>query len=202
MMAITNTVNKIITIDGKPQQQNIQVPSASAIRRVVDLPAAKIGVLTTRTNNTDGSLTMNAGHGFTTGVKIDLYWAGGSRRNVVVGTVATNVVPITGGSGDNLPVATAAITAMIPQNVEMRFDGDDMQVVCVSANAPCTVIFAGADNAEDAAFVTRAVGQTKEWYAGSGDVNPLAGQVETQLFVSHGDSSGATKTITISVGVN
>src|SRR4051812_13463763 len=74
---------------------------------IVDAPlgAAKTGTLTTRTSNTVGTLTMTAGHGITTAALQDIYWDGGSRRNVTVGTVATNSVPFSGGIGDNLPAA-------------------------------------------------------------------------------------------------
>lgn len=80
----------------------------------IDLAPAKSGSLTTRTNNSDGTLTMSTGHGITTGARLDLYWATGSRRGITVGTVSGNSVPISSGTGDNLPTAATAITAMVP----------------------------------------------------------------------------------------
>ena len=80
--------------------------------------AAKAGTLSTRTNNTDGTLTMGASHGITTGAIIDLYWlVSGTtyayRHGVVVGTVSGTSVPISGGTGTNLPAQASAIMAMV-----------------------------------------------------------------------------------------
>lgn len=72
-------------------------------------PPGKRGTLTLRTNDTVGELTMEASHGIATGNTIYLYWAtggGGKRLAVTVGTVSGNVVPISGGTGDNLPALT------------------------------------------------------------------------------------------------
>jgi hypothetical protein len=205
-VTIQNSVNKTISVDGKSfsQQQNVQ--SNSSIRREVPVAAAKTGTLTTRTDNTTGTLTMAAGHGFTTGVKIDIYWPDPTtgeqkhRRNVVVGTVATNSVPISGGSGDNLPVATTPITAMMPTVVDARFDGDDMVIRAITANAPALVVFTADDDVEDDHVLVTAVGQVVEWYEGNGVTNPLAGQTETRAHVSHGDSTGS-KLIKLAIGL-
>jgi hypothetical protein len=93
------------------------------------LPAAKTGTLTTRTDNTDGELTMSASPGITTGATIDLYWDGGSRYGVTVGTVATNAVPISGGAGDNLPIATTSITATLRTTANLYIDGDNVKLI-------------------------------------------------------------------------
>ncbi len=201
-MALQSIINKTLTLDGKTYTQQITVESDSMIRREVTLAAAKVGVLTVRTDANTGSLTMDAGHGITTGAKIDIFWVSGNakkcQRTVTVGTVATNVVPIDGGIGDDLPAASTAVTVMIQNVVEIRFDGDDVKVLAVTAEAAANVIFAGADNAEDKAYLITQGGQVKEWYEGDGETNPVAGQTETQLFVTHSDSSGS-KTIKITV---
>lgn len=154
------------------------------------IAAAKAGTLTVRTNNTDGTLTMAAGHGFTTGVKIDLYWSGGSRRNVTVGTVATNSVPISGGSGDNLPIATTAITAMQPTVFPAVATGDNITGLVLYCEAKSTVIYADASHAELYARV-QALAIPWDWFSGNGDTNPLAGDSLAELRVTHGDSSAA-----------
>lgn len=203
-MTIQNTLNKTYTIDGKTNSQNITVNSNSTIRREITLNAAKVGLLT-RTDADTGTLTMNSGHGITTAAKLDVYWTESgiakNRRNMTVGTVVTNSVPIDGGSGDNLPTGTGvAITAMIPSSEEFRFDGDDMKILVVTANAVANIVIAGADDAEDAYYGIQQAGQVKDWYEGNGETNPLAGDTETQLIISHGDSSGS-KTIKVTVGI-
>ena len=73
---------------------------------------AKTGNISTRTSATVGTLTLAASHGITTGLTIDMSWAGGNRAGVAVGTVAVDSVPITGGTGDDLPTADTAVTVV------------------------------------------------------------------------------------------
>lgn len=72
-------------------------------------PAGKRGTLTTRSSDTAGELTMESGHGIATGNIIHVYWGDGKRIGVTAGTVSGNVVPISGGSGDDLPPASSPI---------------------------------------------------------------------------------------------
>jgi len=95
------------------------------------LPVARSGQLTTRTDNTTGTLTMSAGHGITTAAVIDLYWTGGVRYGVVVGTVATNSVPISGGAGDNLPANLTNITAQVQRIANVYIDGDNARLIAM-----------------------------------------------------------------------
>ncbi len=68
------------------------------------------GTLSTRTSNTVGILTLDGGHNVHTGLIADILWSGGSRTGVTIGTIAVRSVPFSGGTGDNLPVATTDIT--------------------------------------------------------------------------------------------
>lgn len=74
---------------------------------------AKAGELTTRTDNETGEITMAAGgHGITTAQVVDLYWDGGARYGITVGTVAGTTVPIgadNSGTGDNLPLVNTDV---------------------------------------------------------------------------------------------
>jgi hypothetical protein len=148
-------------------------------------------VLSTRTSDTVGELTMDVGHGFVDGDLIDLYWAGGSRRSVVVGTVAVNAVPISGGLGDNLPADESEITAMVQTEEAFNFDGDNVKALVFSATAPATLILAGDDDVEDFARVFKEANAAYGYRADGPDVNPIAGDDVTKVFLSHGDSSGA-----------
>lgn len=65
--------------------------------------------LTTRTSDTVGALTRSAGQPPNTGELIDITWTGGARYRVVCGTVSGNDIPISGGTGDNLPAEATAI---------------------------------------------------------------------------------------------
>jgi hypothetical protein len=167
----------------------------------VTVAAAKIGSLTTRTDNTTGTLTMNAGHGFATGNRIDLFWATGCRVGVVVGTVATNSVPISGGNGDNLPTAATAITAMKPTKYPLSFVGDDVDAVAMSASATGPGAFTFVDGADAHLAHFRVPGGTVySWDSAAGQANPLAGLTPVSVYVSQGDSA-ATSSLQVGVAV-
>lgn len=72
-------------------------------------PPGKRGTLTARSSDTVGELTLESGHGIATGNVIHVYWGTGKRIGVTAGTVSGNVVPISGGSGDVLPVTSTPI---------------------------------------------------------------------------------------------
>jgi hypothetical protein len=167
--------------------------------------AAKTGTLSTRTDNTDGELTMTAGHGITTGQIIDLYWTGGVRFGVVVGTVATNAVPISGGAGDNLPTASTAITAVVQLSVNLAIDGDETDILAVifettdtSIRTAAHIQFRDASNDEIAEidFVTNV---PQVWDIAGGSANPFTGDPITNLKVSQANST-TTATLKI-IGV-
>lgn len=75
-------------------------------------------VLSTRTSATEGTITAPSGHGVTTGSTIDVYWrteyatdawSSHIRYGVSVGTVSGTSIPISGGTGDDLPALNAEI---------------------------------------------------------------------------------------------
>jgi len=88
------------------------------------------GVLSTRTDDNTGVVTA-AGHAFTDGMVVDVFWTGGVRYGMVVGSAATTFA-IDGGAGDVLPVATTAITVCEQKKLDAAFDGDEMTVLAMS----------------------------------------------------------------------
>ena len=76
------------------------------------------GPLTTRTSDTAGTATLEAGHGISTGDVVVVTWDGGLRENVTVGTVTGGSVPLTAsGSGDNYPAQDTVVTVRRTVNV-------------------------------------------------------------------------------------
>lgn len=191
-MTVSIRVGGTHNLDGKSYTQSRNLTAEGSVQKKPSRAAAKQGVLTTRTDADTGSLTMNAGHGITTGAKIDLYWANadgtrGVRRNVTVGTVATNVVPIDLGTGDDLPIATTAITAMVPQAYDFRLDGDELVALMASCPGPAVIVLTGDDDVEDFAIVLPYGGMTYAWDNRSGAANPIAGDTVTKAYITHGD---------------
>ena len=171
--------------------------NSGAIGLEETVAATKTGTLSTRTDNTTGTLTMTGGHGLTTGNTIDLYWVGGVRYGVTVGTVATNSVPISAGAGDNLPTATTAITAVVQQSVNLSIDGDETDILAIifettdtSLRTAAHIQFrdAAADEIAEIDFVTNV---PQVWDIAGGSANPFAGDPITNLKVSQANSATA-----------
>jgi hypothetical protein len=165
------------------------------------LAAAKVGQLTTRTDDNTGTLTMASGHGFTDGQRLDVYWSGGVRRGMTIGTVATNSVPVDLGAGDVLPTNLTAVTAQVPSEEAFAVEGDDLDFIAARSNRRAVVTFTDGSNAELFAVVGElggANGGAYQWRdpvkppipSDGGVTNPLAGDTVAKVFVSNGDSSG------------
>jgi hypothetical protein len=192
-MAFSIEVRETIVAGGKSATSRSVVTADGIISKEISVPAAKIGALTTRTDDNTGVLTMNASHGITTGASLDVYWSGGQRLGMTVGTVATNSVPIDGGSGDNLPADETAITAMVPIEEPLLVDGDEVSGIEFYADALGNISL--LDDAAAVALTKELGGTTAQdqrsyvWMAARDPVNPIAGDAIEVVRFSHGNSS-------------
>lgn len=168
------------------------------------LNAAKEGDLTTRSDDNTGTLTMDAGHGFTDGQIIDIYWSGGVQRSAVIGTVSVNSVPFDSGIGDNLPADETAITAVVQKSINLAIDGDNADIVAViletvdkSLRTAANVQFkdAAADVIAEIDLVTNV---PQVWDIEGGSANPFTGDPITNLKASQGNST-STETYTLKI---
>lgn len=163
-------------------------------RKTPSVPAARPGELTTRTDANTGTLTLETGHGVTTGATngLNVYWDGGSRTGMTVGTVSGDSVPVDGGAGDDLPALNTDVTAMVPVTESLEFTGDNAVGIVLSSPVAGHVHLFDDGDAEvpgspfavgpDAAFV---------WSEGRGTDNPAAGAEIAGARFSHGDSTRA-----------
>jgi len=183
-----------VTINGTAYPSVVDDASNGIERVTPSVPAAKVGSLTTRTDADTGVLTMNSGHGFATSDKLDVFWSGGSRRNMTA-TVATNAVTVDGGSGDDLPVVSTAVTACKPTTQDFTVDGDALVVLVAASPVPGYVVFVDDADAEvtDATFYVDA-NAGANWTADVGTDNPLAGVVTSKVKFSHGSTTARTMT--------
>ena len=163
---------------------------------VIDLssaiPAAKAGTLTVRTNNTDGSLTMAPGHGIVTADKATIFWPGGIRYNVTIGTVAGDVVPFvgaTGGGGDNLPPAAAAVTVAVMNLAPANIQNLLTRGLLIGAPLPFAVIFYAVNVLNGVSFSRDAPGDSYIYDASTG--YPFAGPSADNIALAHGDATKA-----------
>lgn len=181
----TITITSRASVLGKSAATSTEITSDAAVLVDPTLAAAKSGTLTTRTDNDTGTLTMSSGHGITTGQRLDVYWSGGVRYGMTVGTVASNSVPIDGGAGDNLPANNTAITAMVPQQEDFPVDGADLQSLIVSCESPALVVFRTSAPADIVAAEVTA-DSDYVWFTGSGVDNPFDTDVAATVYLSHG----------------
>lgn len=196
-MAENYSVDSAVVINGVTYRRQESASDDGVIAKSPSVGAAKAGVLTTRTDNNTGTLTMDdAGHGITTGARLDLYWTGGKRRGITVGTVSGTSVPIDLGDGDNLPVATTAVKAAVPASEEFLFTGTNASAAAAklegAAGATGQVVFAQADNTEvKYAPVTSGGSGDYNWDENGGASNPLTGVSVGKVFFSHDDTAAA-----------
>lgn len=187
----TLTISKSIRLGDGSSNEVIQSTGTGVFQRNVEVGPAKVGALTTRTDDNTGELTMNSGHGITTGARLDVFWVGGSRRGMTVGTVATNAVPIDGGAGDNLPVDETAITAMVPTEEVLVATGNDVNGIEAYSSLDGLIVVAQSGGTEIVAIDSDEGGYA--WSDNDGTSNPVSGASIGKVFFSHGDSTATAK---------
>jgi hypothetical protein len=116
---------------------------------------------------------------------------------VVLGTVATNSCPFTGGSGDDLPIATTVISAQKQIVVPVNITGDKLKGIAVSSEQIGTVVFKDASHAELVGYPLSAAAQSKGWTSADGVTNPLAGVTVAEATISQ---ASITKTSVVRYG--
>ena len=168
----------------------------------ITLPAGKAGTLSTRTDNDTGEATLGVSHGITTGQIVDVYWAGGMRYGMTVGTVDGTAVPLDGGAGDNLPTEDAPIVVTVQVIANITIDGDEVALLSVKssvANSSSTAV--GSIDFQDASsasieHVDLEANVTQVWDIEGGAANPFTGNPITHL---HASCGSATESMTLTI---
>jgi hypothetical protein len=163
------------------------------------IPAAKAGSLTTRTSDTAGVVTCSPGHGLTTGMIVDVYWAAGVRYGVAI-TVATNAVTLADGdhtAGAVLPAQATAVVLCQQVEIATAIDGDNASVFlasleydAVSAAYGGHIHFCESDDSSVADFDLAA---DKPLFVDLDQdiANPLTGDPIAVCYASHSDTTQA-----------
>lgn len=195
-MSVTAKMTRKATLQGVSYNSTIEKAADNVATFDADLAAAKTGALTTRTDNDTGTLTMAAGHGIATGARLDVYWDGGCRYGMTVGTVATNSVPVDGGAGDNLPAAATEITAMVPDSEALVVTGNNAVGLLTSTTSQAqavAVLATSGDVLIKACVMNEDGGNSYTYLSGDGQSNPVSGGAISKVFLSHGDSTATRK---------
>ena len=187
----SGTINSVASIAGLSIQSTTSRTASGQISHEVALPAADAGELTTRTDDTDGELTMGSGsHGISTGDVIDIYWDGGVAYGATVGTVSGTSVPFTGASGDALPAVSTDVNADVQVELDTDFDGDKMEMIVMAGSSRGHFDFQDSGSASLEAGELQA-NEPWQWVSDTGTSNPLAGNPVDTLKLSNGDASVA-----------
>ena len=193
-MSIRNKLRYVGNVGTMSLADSVIVDSGGVAQVSEEIPAAKTGTLTTRTDNDTGTLTMSASHGITTGAKIDIYWTGGRRYNVEVGTVSVNSVPFDNGSGDNLPTNNTSVTVMVQQVYAISTGNKDADLFAMRLGARGRVEFRQSDDSPELGMDLSA--DTLEVYDNTSGFPPTAPPDFTaiaKVAVTHADSTAAAQ---------
>lgn len=137
----TLTLNMTINGLGETISRTIRRTADGGGNCEIAVPAGKAGTLSTRTDNETGTLTLGVSHGITTGQVIDLYWSGGSRYSITVGTVSGTSVPIgadNSGTGDNLPAQGTAIVCSPRVTFDCNMDASELSAAAILSKYAAT----------------------------------------------------------------
>lgn len=190
LSAYTVQVLRSAVVNGVQYQSQNTVVSNNKVGSSLAGNLAFAGTLTTRTNTTDGVITTTNAHGLLVTDFIDIMWVGGTRRRADITAVGANTITFTLGTGDNLPIATTAVTISKPFEAPAAVTGNNVDGVFITA--PCagivTFIDAAGPPVELASYVFTAAGAYL-WTSADGTANPLSGKVTVTVTWSQLDAS-------------
>lgn len=196
MCAMTATITKSHSLDGKNYAENQTLTANRSLSTELSaVPAAYSSTLTTKTNNTSGSLTLPGGHSVTTGSLVDIYWVVGGVNKCAfactVGTVSGNTVPISSVlGGDALPASATAVVVALCQTMPLVLVGNNLVALMMTwqtaAGATGRGTFTFVDGSS-ALLLNKQLNQNtvSDWYTNAAATNPLAGVTTGYLYLSH-----------------
>ena len=196
-MTVAANIRGSSAIGGLSFQESRTRTGDGQIVHNISIAAADAASLTTRTDNTDGVITADeSDHRVSTGDRVDLYWTTADvnyqRRGVTVGTVSAELIPISGGDGDNLPIQDSDIVICVVDEIDLSVDGDNIVAVLTSLAKLGQIVFLDID-VSDVEITTWFLGEgvTKTWDNEDGDTNPFVGVTLSRVYISHSDTAAA-----------
>jgi hypothetical protein len=187
------------TVDGNTFETATTVTHTGTVKTESSVAAAKAGTLSTRSNATDGTLTLGAGHGITDGAKIHIYFTGGYAIGATVGTVSGNSVPFTGAvgtagtGGQALPAQLSAVTVCVVDEDDFEVTAANLKYLNAGLTTPGVsglAVFVESDGTVVKVASLSGVTGAYQWVTGAGVSNPFGENVQDVLF-SHNSTAGA-----------
>jgi hypothetical protein len=189
-MAIA-TLTTNLTIGGLTVNSRAVREGETQISHDVEIPAAKTGTLSTRSDNDTGVVTLGEGHGITDADTVDVYWTGGMRYGMTVTGYDTTTITVDVGSGDNFPIATTAVIVGVRVTIDSDFDGDNVTMIAAYCAERAHVNFREEDETSILA-VELTAGEAWVWLSDVGAANPLTGDPVGEIIVTQTGTSAAT----------
>lgn len=190
------SINSQINVAGVSLSKKTEVEVSHPHAFVETLPVGKAGTLTARTDANTGSATLGADHGITDGMIVDVRWAAGIRYGMTVGTVASLVVPLDGGAGDDLPTTTTPLVVSEQVAINTPIDGDAVKLASIFAEydhpnstAKAHVNLQDSGNASIYARTLNANRPRNYDLEDGEDANPFTGNPITQCKASNGSAT-------------
>lgn len=197
---ITGTLQQYASVGGLSIQGAVVRQGDAQIGHSSDpeLPAAKAGALTTRSDEDTGVITTDEAHGLTDSDVVDVFWEGGVRYGMAITGYTDTTITVDGGAGDDLPLGEdPAVTVAVPVEVDLDFAGDNVRLLAAGSTRRGHVCFM-SDVPAVLLAVELPANEVWAWADDQGIDNPLEGEQVDHLLVSNGDSAG---TATMKVGV-
>jgi len=177
-------------IGGAGMNASFSRTATGQISHEVTLNPAKTGTLTTRTSDTAGIATLEAGHGILNGNVVDVYWTGGRRYNANVTAVNGNDVTFSGGAGDILPAQSTALTMTKQQTIDTDFVGNLLVAIGSLCAQRAHLSFYETSTLKLSVDLT--ANELWFWVNGGTAANPLAGSAVTHIVASQAGTVDAS----------
>lgn len=185
----TGTITGSITIGGMTINTRVERSEGGAIAEEATLPAGKAGTLGTRTDDNTGVITLSAGHGLVTGNVVDVYWTGGIRYGMAL-TVDGNEATVDGGAGEALPAQGTAVVVGKQIEINVDFDGDDLEMLVACSDKRAHVDFQDSASASLLPLELLAE-EAYQWSKNSGHLRPITGNEVDKCLASCGTTADA-----------
>lgn len=156
----------------------------------VELAAGIAGVLSTRTDNDAGVLTVGSGHGVTTDDSIAIFWADGSMYSGNVTATTATTITFDSGLGDDLPDAASAVVIGVEQSHSFSIVGDNLVVLAIQCPNRSIVQFFDSTTL-DLVYDMEA-DEGRLWISDQGVTNPLATDNTDSVKVANGETTATT----------
>jgi len=113
------------SVSGQANQAVVERIGEGLESHVIAVPAGRAGVLTTRTDDNTGTVTLeNANVHFADTDPLEVYWAGGRRIwQTVFGAPTDTTLVVDGGSGDVLPAEGTAVVLGKEYSLDLGISG-------------------------------------------------------------------------------